>query len=569
MTPILWLQDVFAFMAQTAIIVAAGAVVARVFRLRHAGTALNYWRVLLLACLLLPLLQPWRTAAPPVAISIVQPSSDASDGPPPPTVHTPDPRRWPRLPDFFLVIIVGGVVARAIRLAFAATSLRRLRLAASPLLPLPRAIETASARVGVSADVYVSDHIAGPITFGARRPRILLPPGIVEMDARMVEAIACHELVHVRRRDWIAGIGEEAVRTVCWFNPAIWWLIGRIQLAREQVVDLEVIALTNARDSYLDALLCVALARTHHALVPAPLFVRRGLLKQRIAGILEESTMTKPRLIVCLSASAAALAIVGTMAVRAFPLHAQATNPGGRSDRPVEIVAGGENLLHGETPEYPGRAVERGIEGDVVVQVAVNDEGEVSDARVVSGPDDLRRSALAAVLQWHFSPAALRSTTADVTLRFHLQAARVAAAREQGERRGFAFEAKTFEFGDVARTERQLVELQHALSEQGVAPAQEEELKRRVAEVRSLLEQQRAARDQTNNASPVVAEIRSERISDATRSEILARAAVRIGDPFTEEAGRRIRAAAASVDPHIRVEFGRTERGIVVAVIAP
>jgi beta-lactamase regulating signal transducer with metallopeptidase domain len=57
------------------------------------------------------------------------------------------------------------------------------------------------------------------------------------MSPYVQEAIACHELVHVRRRDWLREIFEEAVVAVLWFHPAVWMLIGRIRLAREQVVD--------------------------------------------------------------------------------------------------------------------------------------------------------------------------------------------------------------------------------------------------------------------------------------------------------------------------------------------
>ena len=66
-----------------------------------------------------------------------------------------------------------------------------------------------------------------------------------------------------------------------------------------------------------------------------------------------------------------------------------------------------------------------------------DDRGEVSDARVVSGPDELRRAALESVLQWHYSPEALRSTTLQATLRFTLP-----AGNAEFENRGYAFRMK-------------------------------------------------------------------------------------------------------------------------------
>ena len=116
--------------------------------------------------------------------------------------------------------------------------------------------------------------------------------------------------------------------------------------------------------------------------------------------------MTTRRLIASLTASAAALALAITLAVRAFPLEAQGVErPAGSG--PVQVLEGGEHLLHGDVPEYPRRAAERSVQGDVVLEMTLNDRGEVSDARVVRGPDELRRAALEAVLNWHYSPEAL------------------------------------------------------------------------------------------------------------------------------------------------------------------
>ena len=51
------------------------------------------------------------------------------------------------------------------------------------------------------------------------------------------QAIACHEMAHIRRGDWGYTIAEEIIRAVFWFHPCIWWLLGQIQLTREQAVD--------------------------------------------------------------------------------------------------------------------------------------------------------------------------------------------------------------------------------------------------------------------------------------------------------------------------------------------
>ena len=300
---------------------------------------------------------------------------------------------------------------------------RRVRLVASaPTLKVAR--PTAGRhqpRTGArwrDAAFYVSDQVSGPITFG-NSSRGCPSASICGMPAHVQEAIACHELLHVRRRDWLHEIFEETVVAVLWFHPAVWMLIGRIRLAREQVVDEATIQLTDSRERYVESLLAVARARLFPSFSPASPFLRRHLLKKRVARILQESTMTTRKLIASLSASAAALALAATFAVRSFPLEAQG-RMAATSDEPIQLVQGGEHLLHGARPEYPRRAIEQKVEGDVQVEMTLNERGEVSDARVLSGPEELRKATLESVLQWHYSPGALASTVTQATLRFHV-----------------------------------------------------------------------------------------------------------------------------------------------------
>ena len=65
---------------------------------------------------------------------------------------------------------------------------------------------------------------------------------------------------------------EELVRAFLWFQPLVWYAIAQIQLAREEVVDREVVALLESREQYLETLLAIAAARSGLDLAPAPLF---------------------------------------------------------------------------------------------------------------------------------------------------------------------------------------------------------------------------------------------------------------------------------------------------------
>ena len=58
-----WLQNLAAWSAQAAALIAAGGLAASVFRLRVPRIKLAYWQALLAICLLLPAVEPWRSAA--------------------------------------------------------------------------------------------------------------------------------------------------------------------------------------------------------------------------------------------------------------------------------------------------------------------------------------------------------------------------------------------------------------------------------------------------------------------------------------------------------------------------
>jgi TonB family protein len=275
----------------------------------------------------------------------------------------------------------------------------------SPRLDLLRAT------IAPHAEFRVSPSLRGPVTFGLLRPVVVLPSRFAELPADIQEAIACHELLHVRRCDWIVSVAEQVVRAALWFHPAIWWLIGQAQLAREQTVDGEVVALTGNRTQYLNALL--AMAGNHPALdlAPATLFLRKRHLKNRVALLLKEITMSKRKLISFCAASCGVLLAAGWLALHTFPLQAA----------PVPQDQESGKLLHSVAPKYPQAAREKHVEGAVVLEVHIDAKGHVSSPKVISGPEELRSAALEAVLQWHYNPQAMTlPATTQVTMNFKL-----------------------------------------------------------------------------------------------------------------------------------------------------
>ncbi len=225
MTATFWFQNLGSYFLQTAILTGAGSLLPLVFRLRIPRARLFYWQALLVACVLLPALQPWTPlvseARETVTVSTATVALAAVSGPVPGLRLTPV--------EIAIAVLAAGALLRLLWLGVGLLRLRRYRQRSEPLAPMPPELAALQRRLGVEAAMYICPDMSSPITFGSRRPLILFPPAYMDMPAAQQAAIACHELLHIRRRDWVFMLAEELIRALLWFHPAIWWLLAYLR----------------------------------------------------------------------------------------------------------------------------------------------------------------------------------------------------------------------------------------------------------------------------------------------------------------------------------------------------
>ncbi len=396
------INNLLSWSLQAGVLVAIAGVGAGIFRLRVPKAKLLYWQLTLAACLALPFVRAWKQE------TIVITNTFADQLPPLTTKLAATPAS---IPFETLVVYLIGLVSIA-RLGWLAAGLIRMRgyrRRSTPLPPQPQ--------WGIEAELRVSKDVTGPVTFGFVDPVILLPVDFPQMDEAHQEAILCHEFLHVRRRDWLFTVAEELIRTALWFHPAIWWALGEIQLAREEAVDQEAIGITRSREKYVDALLAVAGAAPRPDLAAASAFLRRRHLKQRVISILQEVRMSRTKTVSSFAASVAVLVASCWLVTGAIPLLGA---PQVVSDSPgVAVDTGGAALMHRSAVVYPAEAVTKHVEGTVTVLVKLDDKGNVADASVVSGPEELRKVVLQSVLNWHFTSDTANSTR-QISVSFRL-----------------------------------------------------------------------------------------------------------------------------------------------------
>lgn len=76
--------------------------------------------------------------------------------------------------------------------------------------------------------------------------------------------------------------------------------------------------------------------------------------------------------------------------------------------------------VHQVDAVYPDEARRAGIQGKVIVDITVDEQGAVIEARVKSGPEELRQAAVDAVREFRFSNALEKKVLATMTFNFVL-----------------------------------------------------------------------------------------------------------------------------------------------------
>ena len=407
MTATLWLLNLGSYSLQLALVVTACAAAAALLRARDPRFMLRYWRGVLLVSVLLPALQPWLPAPALTgsAGTAVFDGAARSVG----SAH-------PAWPDAIVASLLLGAVARMVWLGLGLLRLRQYRRRAQTIDLEPA--HSLARQLGVAPRVAVSSELAMPVTFGARRPTILLPARLLSSDPARLLAVLCHEMLHVRRRDWRATLGEECVRALLWFHPALAWLLRRIRLTREQLIDREVVALTGNRQAYLEALLDSARAGVRPQPVAA-LLPKASQLNERIDLLLKEVSMSTKRVRAALGLCVGVLLLSSVVAVRAFPLAAPADSQDDR-EKPPPPHKPPPKLVYKVDPAFPDDAKAKKVRGreDVVLEVEIAESGAVSDVKVLKGHPAFNESAVEAVKQWKFEPAQPSPARATITIRF-------------------------------------------------------------------------------------------------------------------------------------------------------
>ncbi len=302
------------------VVLAAGGLVCALMRRRRAAERHALWAAVLAGVLIVPLLglvlpgfhvPEWPVAIadiplPPVVAN--QPIESFVFSPPEPVRVVEPAAMAPSVTELkslsldlsFVMFLAWGLGAAIVVGRYGLGAVRFLLTARqadefdASRIPVGIRSQITAARLDGRLCVLIAENKTMPMTWGWRRPVILLPVAAADWSADRLDVVLMHELGHVLRLDALTQAIGQLVCALMWFHPLVWLAASRMRLEAEQATDDFVLAAGSRPSDYAGHLLDVA--RSTLAVSAwggfCPLRVRRTRRSERLTGSAAARTST-------------------------------------------------------------------------------------------------------------------------------------------------------------------------------------------------------------------------------------------------------------------------------------
>jgi TonB family protein len=299
----------------TALVLAIAIAICRA--VRHRSTAAFRHLVLTAAftvALLVPLAVPLITRTEPVrriqSMVVINVTPDRA---------APAPRRsgGMSLPDGTGTMLwLAGAGLCLVRLGYGLLARRRAARPATSDLAAECAGIASDLGIRRSVSLQLADNISVPETLGLFRPVVQLPAQAQTWPKERLRVVLTHELIHVRRGDWISGLVGEITAALHWFNPLAWLALRHLRREREIACDDAVVAHGVDGCAYAGHLLDIVAGIRSTAPAASVAMAEMSHLELRIRSILDPRNKTggtsmKTKLGVAASAAIALITAAG------------------------------------------------------------------------------------------------------------------------------------------------------------------------------------------------------------------------------------------------------------------
>ncbi|MDX2031579.1 MAG: M56 family metallopeptidase [Blastocatellia bacterium] len=92
--------------------------------------------------------------------------------------------------------------------------------------------------IGRRVRLFSSAEISMPMTIGAFKPMVLLPPGLADtLSEKEFDSVIAHELAHIKRWDYMTNLLQRLGEAVFFFHPGVWFIGKQLMIERELACD--------------------------------------------------------------------------------------------------------------------------------------------------------------------------------------------------------------------------------------------------------------------------------------------------------------------------------------------
>jgi D-alanyl-D-alanine endopeptidase (penicillin-binding protein 7) len=302
-----------------------------------------------------------------------------------------------------------GSILFALRMGAGLFWVRRLtRAGSSELAGLRARLDGLTAAAGLSGiGLRIVDGLdGGPLAVGFLRPVVIVPASLVTgMSPQLLDALLAHELGHIRHHDYLVNLLQNAVETLLFYHPAVWWLSARVRAERELMADDFAARLLD--DPRTVALALSELEKSRFQAQAIAQAATGGQLAQRVRRLV----MPKAQ-----GLNLAALAPVLGALLAGMTVYANAAVVSAHANRlPVAVFSSCQR------PIYPQESLDKADQGTVVIGLRISADGHVLSSRInrSSGHRPLDRAARSAIEKCRFDPGLVNGKPTEMNT--HLQ----------------------------------------------------------------------------------------------------------------------------------------------------
>ena len=178
------------------------------------------------------------------------------------------------------------------------------------------------------------------MTWGAWRPRIILPADAAGWSDKRIRVVLGHELAHIQRHDWPVLLVGHLLRALHWFNPLAWVACRRLRQESEHACDDAVLQLGVAPPEYATQLLELVRAARRRDSAPALPVARPSGLERRVHAMLNANLNRRPPTRVSRAAIASLVLLVAAAAAGLGAAQGFATVAGTLLDSQRAVLPG-------------------------------------------------------------------------------------------------------------------------------------------------------------------------------------------------------------------------------------